>query len=510
MLSDDDTVLENNFPFMTSKSLSMEDLLASLPPVHHCTYLKDTYFSVFSPLFHILHDPTFHTEYIGFLNDPNSVSLSWLAILFVILSLAIDALEQDDYILRDLVRGSNASKNVTALGRRYREAAMNCLAKNGVFWGRHDVHSLQALILLAYGMSHSQEPTWALLGMTYNVAIALGCHIDPESLPLNKIQCEERRRCFAGLMMLYTIQSTALGNLDALLQHKYDVRLPANVNDVDITESLIKLPAAGPTQMTYLLFKFQLYNLATKICQEIFASAPSRASIQDLDQQICATQELWDAQYLADSSTGAIPAYHAAHLHILHGYAHQLFLLLHRPLFAQSVLGLDIPNESQIRCIASAEALLDIHRVLCETPEYRKYLWYTNGLGSFHAFHAAVVLSVAFQMPIYRPQWRKFRSELEETVVRFDKLAERSPICAKGSRVLRFLLNLDYSKSKQRDSLVAVQPPTLISSNNSYSEAASWISATEDNLKHLSERLNPQQWLSPSAVFWNEWEKFIG
>lgn len=65
--------------------------------------------------------------------------------------------------------------------------------------------------------------------------------------------------------------------------------------------------------------------------------------------------------------------HYAAHLHILHGYSHQLFLLLYRLFFAQSVLGLEVPNESQIRCIASAEALLDIHRILFEDPTFRLY-----------------------------------------------------------------------------------------------------------------------------------------
>jgi hypothetical protein len=44
---------------------------------------------------------------------------------------------------------------------------MKCLAKQGVFWGKHDVKSLQALVLLIYAMGHSQEPTWVLLGQYY-------------------------------------------------------------------------------------------------------------------------------------------------------------------------------------------------------------------------------------------------------------------------------------------------------------------------------------------------------
>jgi hypothetical protein len=468
----DETGSTFGFPFTTSAVSSIDTLLALLPPMQQCDYLKDRYFTVFSPvspllynaaeliitnqLFHILHDPTFHQQYAVFVEHPSSITVSFLAILFVLLSLAVTGLEEDDPLLRDLGRGQDACNNIRVLSRRYREAAMKCLAKQGVLWGRHNIQSLQALIMLIYAMGHSQEPTWVLLGrlflvfwylllicsgMTYNVAIALACHIDPSAFNLDPIQSEERRRCWAGLMMLYTVQNTALGNPDPSWKISHDVRLPADANDSDITLSGIQETFVGPTQMSYLLFKFKLYDLTARICRQTCSSSePTRSAIQDLDQQICLVQETWDNRYLADSTFDALPVHHAVHLHILHAYSHQLFLLLHRPFFAQSILGLDVPNESQIRCIASAEALLDIHRILSVTPHFRPYSWYVNGLGSFHAFHAAAVLAVALLMPIYKPQYRKFKSILEQTLMRFETSAGRSKICEKSARILKSLL----------------------------------------------------------------------
>jgi hypothetical protein len=277
--------------------------------------------------------------------------------------------------------------------------------------------------------------------MTYNVSTALACHVDPENFNLDPIQCEERRRCWAGLIMQYTIQNTFLGNPDPSRRINYAVKLPADVNDTDVMLSGIRENVSGPTQMSYLLFKFRLYEISAEICHQTFTSTePSRSVIQELDHKICVAQETWDNRYLSDSTFEALPTHHAVHLHILHAYAHQLFLLLHRPFFARSILGLDVPNESQIRCIASAEALLDIHRILLETPSFRPYMWYTNGLGSFHAFHAAVVLAVALLMPIYKPQYPKFKNTLDETLKRFEESAGRSKICEKSIKILRFLL----------------------------------------------------------------------
>jgi hypothetical protein len=166
------------FPFTDTTVPSTDELLSLLPPIQQCDCLKNRYFAVFSPvgllrflksslifeLFHILHDPTFHAQYGQFLEIPSSAPVSWLAILFVLLSLAVTGLEDNDPILRDLARGTDPCTNIRVLSRRYREAAMKCLAKQGVFCGKHNVQSLQALIMLIYAMGHSQDHTWVLLG----------------------------------------------------------------------------------------------------------------------------------------------------------------------------------------------------------------------------------------------------------------------------------------------------------------------------------------------------------
>jgi len=381
--------------------------------------------------------------------------------------------------------------------------------------------------------------------MTYNVAIALACHIDPSHFNLDPLESEQRRRCWAGVMMLYTIQNTLLGNPEPSGRLTHSVRLPVDANDVDITPTSIVLsdPRFGPTEMTYLLFKFRLYDLTASICAAVFAhTPPTRATIQSLDGQISSAQESWDLRYVADTSSSTtnqpLPAYHAVHLHILHGYAHQLFLLLHRPFFAQSILGLEVPNESQIRCIASAEAQLDIHRLLCEIPAYRPYMWYTLGLGSFHAFHAAVVLAVALRLDTYGLQRARFRRVLSETVQRMEGMAERSGICSRAAGILRFLVgwsttassmstsngntNLSSSSSSssscsctsRQQSDAANQAhrtgsPTLTASSSIPSLNLNMSSGFQDIATLWTDRLQPQQWLSASSMSWDEWDALM-
>lgn len=360
------------------------------------------------------------------------------------LSVAVKALDDGDPLLNELGRESTAAANITTLSTRYRGAAMKCLAADQFLW-RHNLKTLQALVLLIYAINHSHGQTWVLLGMTYNVALALGCHVDPENFNLDCIQREERRRCWAGLMMLYTIQNTSLGNLDPqrLVNH---VRLPADANDVDITPDGAQVRSAGPTQMSYILFKFRLYNISARICQEIFGiSEPSRATVRALDREIAAEQETWDERYLSDCRTETLPVHHLVHLNILYGYSHQLYLLLHRPFFnrhSSSNIDPEDAIESRTRCIDSAKALLAIHKMLSEVPQFNPYKWFNNGLGSFHAFHAAVVLAVVLLDP--EPEDQDSQGEiwniLQLTLARFEALAERSAICKKAAPILKFLL----------------------------------------------------------------------
>ena len=46
----DDLEASSGFPFTSSSILSMDELLSLLPPLPHCEYLKNTYFTVFSPV----------------------------------------------------------------------------------------------------------------------------------------------------------------------------------------------------------------------------------------------------------------------------------------------------------------------------------------------------------------------------------------------------------------------------------------------------------------------------
>jgi hypothetical protein len=429
--------------YMTN-GLGISDMLAMLPPLTLCTRLKDIYFESFSPLFHVLHDPTFHQQYAQFEQDPESASLAWLALLFAIISTALSACDANSAFLNELSRRPTVSAKIRDLSERYRASAMRCLEMDNYLW-RHNITTLQALIILIYGINHSHGQSWTLLGSTYHMALSLGCHIDPSNFKLNLVECEERRRCWACVMMLCTLQNTSMRNLAPHYNSShYSVRMPADVNDFDLTPESASLPihTGRATQMSYLLLKFRLYDIGSRICSRVLNPiAIDPQVIAELDKALIHERDLWKSIYLYHSRQDELSSYHKIHLKILHSFSHQLALLLHRRVLMQGSPDPFQQQHARSRSIESARALLEIHSALHNNPEFGPFQWYNRGLGCFHTFHAAVVLiatiSESSEPDSDLPDSIRL---LRECVGRFEELADLSLVCRRAAPILRRLL----------------------------------------------------------------------
>ena len=329
---------------------------------------------------------------------------------------------------------------------------MKCLEADHYLW-RHNMYTLQALITLIYGINHSHGQSWALLGTARNIALALGCHIDPDNFDLSLVKAEERRRCWAALNMLYTIQNATLGNIDST-HLQTNVKWPLDVEDEGLEDDGgdSAVTDCGPSQTSYLLYKFRLYDICSRICSRLFTpgSTPSYDTIMSLDAEITSQQDEWNLKYLVDTQTSPIPAYHAVHLNILFGYSHQLFLLLHRPVLLQQneASGSYYTPEqvlmSRSKCLESARALLGLHSLLHENEAFRPYQWYNRGLGSFHAFHAAVFIGYLCKTSTDLSLEARvgLKRDLSSALVTFEAIKDTgmSRICEKVAPILKKLL----------------------------------------------------------------------
>lgn len=500
---------------------SKQALLDMLPPFRHCDELITTFLNVFSPLFHILHDGMFRSNYTKFKQDPRNAPVSFVGLIFVTLGLAVTAIDKESPILSDLGREASPAESARSLAAKYRQATMKCLAADNFMW-QHNLQTLQCLILLIYAINHAQGPAWALLGTTLNIAIAIGCHIDPGLLSLNPIEVQERRRAWAGLTMLYTIQNTCLGNL-APFNVENNVQLPADVEDEEIVADSLPTALNGiqhssrrmhPTKMSYILFKFRLYSLASGVCAlSAGKSECSPAKIQALDHEI--ELEL-QAQAERFSDQLDLPPYHQAHSFILSNYTNHLVLLLHRICLLKpegfedgSVTG------SYEKCEQAALAILSNYETLNLRNEFSPYKWYIYGLGSFHAFLAISTLLVLFGKA--RTTQNSKHLILQAVQNCFQRLHENAPfseICQRACSILDSLTpgepyqptpSLVFSDGvcnlESTAGFGSNEPPTMDTTTSSDRfDPSFW--ALPESFEEIVTNIPCEQWLSPAVFPW--------
>lgn len=496
------------FPFFSEQQTpTIDELLDMLPPLLHVEELKSKFFVVFSPLFHILHDPTFHLQYQSFRENPKSTPLSFLALLFVVLSLSVTALDDGHPLLSDLGHDAHPGTNIRNLSKKYRLAAMRCLVADN-FMFCHNLRTVQCLVLLIYALNHAQGPAWSLLGTTLHIAIAIGCAVDPAGLDVDRVEAEERRRCWAGLRMLYTVQNTCLGNL---MPFRMDTRvaLPLDIEDDHVFFSNhAAIPPANespfdqfPTKMTYLLYKFRLYDLAFDICQ--FSSnrfgAHDRHKMEILDQRI-GHETQCHIERFNSNPIQALELHHQAHFYILTIYTCHLKLLLHRPwLNNATVTDPGYISDSAQRCEIAAETMISSFERLCnDNLDFGQYRWYVDGLGSFYAFFAITTLLV---LRPGRGGTVSVTDMIRRCVQFFVSNASRSEVCSKAAAILEPVVTMATQQPMTTDGKTSRINHGLGEQEVSLEDDAIWGSFPE--LEDLFYGVPPEQWLMPSVALWN-------
>ncbi|KAL4805443.1 hypothetical protein BDV18DRAFT_161098 [Aspergillus unguis] len=490
------------FPFFEQPNSNISDeLLDMLPPLPQLEQLKAAYFRVFSPLFHVLHDPTFHARYDEFRQNPKTASLPFLALLFIIISVSVTALDDADPLLMHLGRDPSPGANIRALSAKYRAAAMRCLVADN-FMFRHNLETVQALVLLIYALNHAQGPVWSLLGTTLHIAVAIGCAVDPARLNVSRIEAEERRRCWAALQMLYTIQNTCLGNLMPFRIDSH-VELPADVEDDTLCRPGQPTDPTAPTQMSYLLYKFRLYNLAFDICQ--LTPTHDRTKITALDTRIAHEQQLHFVRFAARLAD--LEPHHQAHYFILANYTNHLALLLHRRSLATNQPATPA-TQSLERCENAATTILSNFERLLSDSVFRSYRWYVDGLGSFYAFFSITTLLILHSNGQINPQTKPETIDLLLRCVDLLVLnAQRSAVCSKAAGILQPVV--------QHLQVVPVQTPLINGTGRTlgmsghghglgpvpgHEHEAIWDAFPE--LGNLVFDVPLEQWLSPAGFPW--------
>jgi hypothetical protein len=275
--------------------------------------------------------------------------------------------------------------------------------------------------------------------MAQNIAIALRCNIKEKPTEMSWVEVERRRRCWAGVLLLHTNQAILFRDVNVSSLIGSEPTLPADVNDCDIQEDRILPPSSQPTQMSMIMLKLRVFQLTSRISDHLSSCKKmSEERLLAFDSEIAQEQAKWDEIFLLDGQPSILDSSSYAHWCFLQHYAHQLYLLLHRA-FCLPRPGSPPRAESQLKCITSGAALLEIHRQFCEVPRLRNYRWYVYGMISFVALHGAAAMASCLLMGAGIPNPSMYREAFDANVARFEQLRGRSAICAKSYPILRHL-----------------------------------------------------------------------
>jgi nitroreductase len=128
-------------------------------------------------------------------------------------------------------------------------------------------------------------------------------------------------------MMLYTIKNGAFGSINYAMLTQ-DVKMPADVNDVDLLTGLKAARTAPststsrPTKMAYLLLDVQLHRIASKINEHVSSYQHTvRFDTGKLEAKVTSVREMCDARYQSDTEQ-PLAIHHQANLHILYSQIH--------------------------------------------------------------------------------------------------------------------------------------------------------------------------------------------
>jgi hypothetical protein len=329
---------------------------------------------------------------------------------------------------------------------------------------RHDLTTLEALLVLIYAISHNEgvERGWVLLGSALNIGIATRCNT-PDIANLSPAEVQRRRRCWAGILVLYTYQGLQFRDINlSFLLAENNAIMPVDAADEH----------GKPTSLTD--FKIRMFKLSNQICSKLSTTTTPlpEASLSHFDEAIAQEQAEWDTTFLVNGAPSVLDTASYAHWCVLQTYAHQLYLLLHRPFHRRhqivivssessstststtttaTATAAPFRASSRVACLRSSAALLDLHRQFCELPRLRSYRWVVHGMTSFNALQGAAALASCLLDysdeesghggdPDPDPRAEEYYKEMLAAVVkRVEGLRDTSPVCARAFPLLRHL-----------------------------------------------------------------------
>ncbi|KAJ6438538.1 C6 transcription factor [Purpureocillium lavendulum] len=390
-----------------------DELLAQLPERHVADRLITRYFSAMSPSQHIVHRPTFTRAYARFWQDPNSASLHWIALLYMVLALGVFF----NNFAAPHELSADSPLPVHDRIKQYRSCAGWAL-----IWGKYTQPSFETLsAFLLYVESHfmfnraAQMNCYVLSGVSLRLMFKMGLHRDPSRLAdISPFEGEMRRRMWNMAVQIESIVAFHMG-LPSLLQGvESDTEVPRNLQDDDFDEDSAVLPPGRPdtdhTIMTYPINKTKIVRVFGQIARLAHAlTPPTYAEVRRIDSLL---QQKWKElpafmrlkpleECIGDSPHLMIQRFGLAAVY------NKCRCVLHRPFIAELALNPE-HDYSRQQCFDGALSLLNYQQVIWRSSKPGNVLsqnaWFLSSLAIHDFLLAAVILYMVIRHDGYNPK----------------------------------------------------------------------------------------------------------
>lgn len=297
---DDDPVLLPELPLHELASSNQPALKHLHPQPRQIYTLWQIFVDKVNPLLKIVHIPSLGQRVLDASWDPGSAPKPLAAIMFAVYGLAVASTTSGE-----CHASFHESKEI--LLTRFRMASFRALME-AEFLTTRDFEVLQALTLFLFTGPES-ELTSTLAGAAIRIGQRMGLHHDKADLKLSVFENELRTRLWWQLNGLDSRVRSCKSQGTKLTPSQSNfgnIRLPLNVNDADLHPDMVEIPREynGPTEMSAVLLKFEIYNwyrsssTAVKLMEAVAQGPQNDGAMELADTAIQELEMIYEEKYL--------------------------------------------------------------------------------------------------------------------------------------------------------------------------------------------------------------------
>ncbi|KAJ5591872.1 uncharacterized protein N7459_002241 [Penicillium hispanicum] len=280
--------------FGVMKPLSRAEILATLPSKYTTDLLVARYFNSYDPATHILHGPTFQSQYNKHWENPSKTEIVWIAMLFAMMRLAMLSYHREGDEPPEF-RGKAMD-----MAGSFRNSVAQCLTLAD--YTKPHPYLIESLVFHLHGdFSQTREAdvsVWVLTGVIARLAMRMGYHRDSKAFPnITPFQGEMRRRVWSFVRQADLLFSFQVGMPSMLRAADSDTDLPRNLYDDDFDEDCKELPqprqVCEPTPISYLITKARLVYAFGRVNEHASAvHSTSYDKVMELDADLRHARDL--------------------------------------------------------------------------------------------------------------------------------------------------------------------------------------------------------------------------